>query len=149
MGYRPMDDDQIVELLTALPARPAVLATTRPDGRPHAAPVWYDLDGDDLRTGALVFNTGVETVKGRNLAREPRLGLVVQDDRAPFSFVSLSGTATLIDDLDLVAEWAGRIGGRYMGSGRAEEYRRRNGVPGELLVRVRVTHAVGATDVAD
>lgn len=149
MGYQAMDDDQMMALLTALPARPAVLATTRPDGRPHAAPIWYDLDGVSLRDSTLVFNTGVRTVKGRNLARDPRVGLVVQDDRAPFSFVSLSGTATLVDDLDLVAEWAGRIGGRYMGSDRAEEYRRRNGVAGELLVRVHVTHAIGATDVAD
>ena len=36
-----------------------------------------------------------------------------------------------------MAHWAAVIGGRYMGAERAEEYGRRNGVPGELLVRVR------------
>ena len=144
-----MSDDQVRDLLLAEPARPAVLATRRPDGRPHAAPIWYDLDpvGDGI--GQIVFNTGERTVKGRNLAADPRLSLVVQDDRPPFSFVSIDGEATLIDDLDEVRHWAGRIGGRYMGAARADEYGERNGVPGELLVRVRVLHRVAMVDVAD
>lgn len=143
-----MSDDQVRDLLLAEPARPAVLATRRPDGRPHAAPIWYDLDrvGDGI--GQIVFNTGEHTVKGRNLAADPRLSLVVQDDRPPFSFVSIDGEATLIDDLDEVRHWAGRIGGRYMGADRADEYGERNGVPGELLVRVRVLHTVAVVDVA-
>lgn len=149
MGYHPMTDDEVLAFLIATPARPAVLATTRADGRPHAAPIWYDVDGSDLRSGSIVFNTGENTVKGRNLARDPRLSLVIQDDRAPFSFVTLSGTATLVDDLDQVRHWAGRIGGRYMGEDRADAYGERNGVPGELLVRVRITHVVAASDVAD
>ena len=144
MGYSPMSDEQVRAFLLSEPARPAVVATTRPDGRPHAAPIWYDLDGDDV-----VFNTGAATVKGRNLAADARLGLVVQDDRAPFSFVSLECTATLVDDLDEVRRWAARIGGRYMGADRADEYGERNGVPGELLVRARVRHRVAMHDVAD
>src|SRR5205085_9679167 len=63
------------------PPRPGVLATARPGGRPHAAPVWFDLDGDTI-----VFNTGPSTVNGRNLANNPQATLVVQDDRPPFSF---------------------------------------------------------------
>lgn len=144
-----MDDDEVLAFLLATPARPAVLATTRPDGRPHAAPVWYDLDGPDLATGAIVFNTGADTVKGRNMALRPEVTLVVQDDRAPFSFASLSGTATLIDDLDQVRRWAGRIGGRYMGEDRSAAYGDRNGIVGELLVRVAVNHVIAARDVAD
>ncbi|UDY37806.1 PPOX class F420-dependent oxidoreductase [Dermatobacter hominis] len=157
MGYNPMTDEQIRALLLAEPARPAVLATRRPDGRPHAAPIWYDLDGggevggrgagDGI--GEIVFNTGERTVKGRNLAADPRLSLVVQDDRAPYAFVAIDGEATLVDDLDQVRLWAGRIGGRYMGADRAEEYGDRNGVPGELLVRVRILHTVAMVDVAD
>ncbi len=51
--------------------------------------------------------------------------------------------------LSTVRAWATRIGGRYMGSRRADEYGARNGVPGELLVRVTPTRSSGATDVAD
>ena len=144
-----MSDDQVRDLLLAEPARPAVLATRRPDGRPHAAPIWYDLDPAGDGIGQIVFNTGEHTVKGRNLAADPRLSLVVQDDRAPFSFVSIDGEATLIDDLDEVRHWAGRIGGRYMGEDRAEEFGRRNGVPGELIVRLTPAKVVAAFNLAD
>ena len=144
MGYSRMSEAEIDAFLRD-PVRPAVLATTRGDGRPHAAPVWYDVDVD----GSIVFTTGADTVKGRNLARDPRVTLCVQDDRPPFSFVVVEGAAAVSDDLDDVRRWAARIGGRYMGPARAGEYGDRNGVPGELLVRVRVTHAVSARDVAD
>lgn len=36
-----------------------------------------------------------------------------------------------------------------MGANRAEEYGARNGVPGELLVRLVPSHIVAARDVAD
>jgi hypothetical protein len=49
-------------------ARNYWIATTRPDGRPHAAPVW----GVWLE-GALYFGTGRRSVKGRNLAHSPEL----------------------------------------------------------------------------
>ena len=143
MGYTRMTDDERRAFLRD-PVRPAVLATTRPDGRSHAAPVWYDLDGDDI-----VLTTGADTVKGRNLAADGRVALCVQDDRPPFSFVSVEGTAELSDDLDAVREWATRIGGRYMGADRADAYGARNGVPGELLVRIRVDRAIAVRDVAD
>lgn len=45
--------------------------------------------------------------------------------------------------------WATRIGGRYMGADRAEEYGARNGVPGEILIRIRPTRIAGETGVAD
>ena len=143
MSYRPMTGDEWQAFVAAEP-RPAVLATTRADGRPHAAPVWVDLD-----EGAVWFNTGAETVKGRNLARSGVATLCVQDDRPPFSFVVIEGTVELIDDVDLVRRWAARLGGRYMGTDRAEEYGARNGVPGELLVKLTPTHVVSAVDVAD
>ncbi|TMU96976.1 PPOX class F420-dependent oxidoreductase [Streptomyces sp. DASNCL29] len=124
--------------------RTAKLATVRADGSPHLAPVWFLLDGDDL-----VFNTGQETVKGRNLARDGRLAICVDDDRPPFAFVTLRGRAELIDDLGQVRDWATRIAARYMGEDQAEEYGARNGVPGELLVRVRIDKVLALSGVAE
>ena len=145
MSYRPLADEQVWTFLAALPARTAKLATVRADGRPHIAPVWYDLDDD----GSLVFNTGAATVKGRNMQRDPRVSLCVEDDRPPFSFVTIEGVVEISDDLDEVRSLASRIGGRYMGADRAEEYGTRNGVPGELVVRVQPRHIVAAFDLAD
>ena len=127
------------------PVRPAVLATTRKDGRPHVAPVWYDVDDD----GTIVFTTGATTVKGRGIRRTGKVALCVQDDQPPFSFVVIDGDATWSDNLDEVRYWATRLGGRYMGPDRAEEYGARNAVPGELLIRVTPRHAVAERDLAD
>ncbi|MFI1179357.1 PPOX class F420-dependent oxidoreductase [Streptomyces sp. NPDC020799] len=124
--------------------RTGKLSTVRADGSPHIAPIWFVLDGDDL-----VFNTGADTVKGRNLARDGRMALCVDDDRPPFSFVTVQGHAELGDDLDEVRSWATRIARRYMGDERAEEYGARNGVPGELVVRVRIDTVVALASVAD
>ncbi len=70
-------------------AKTASLATVRPDGSPHVAPIWFDLDHDDT----VVFTTAETSVK--------------------------------------------------------EEYGERNAVPGELLVRVRATRAIGRAGITD
>jgi PPOX class probable F420-dependent enzyme len=148
-----MTDEEVVAFLTTTPARTASLATVRADGRPHVAPVWFALDtstaGDDSAIGDVVFNTDSETLKGRTLRRDGRVALSVDDERPPFSFVVIEGVASISEDPAEVAHWATIIGGRYMGENRAEEYGRRNGVPGELLVRVRPTGVVAVADVAD
>ncbi|HZS78069.1 MAG TPA: pyridoxamine 5'-phosphate oxidase family protein [Ktedonobacteraceae bacterium] len=63
-------------------ARTAQVAAVRADGRPHVAPVWFYLDGD-----ALIFTTGETTVKGRNIARDGRVCICVDDERPPFAYV--------------------------------------------------------------
>jgi PPOX class probable F420-dependent enzyme len=145
MPSHSMSEAEVRSFLTALPARSGKLATVRADGRPHIAPVWYDVDDD----GSLVFNTGEATVKGRNIRREPRVSLCVDDDRPPFSFVVVEGVAEISEDLDEVRRWASRLGGRYMGAERAEEYGSRNAVAGELVVRVRPERVVSAADLSD
>jgi hypothetical protein len=61
----------------------------------------------------------------------------------------IDGTAEISEDPDELRTTASRIGGRYMGEDRAEEYGRRNGVPGELIVRVRPTRITSAKDLAE
>ncbi|MEV4428144.1 PPOX class F420-dependent oxidoreductase [Streptomyces sp. R-07] len=124
--------------------RTGKLATVRDDGSPHVVPVWFLLDGDDL-----VFNTGKDTVKGRNLARDGRVSLCVDDDTPPFAYVSLRGHAELSEDPVELRHWAARIGARYMGEDRAEEFGERNAVPGELLVRVSIEKVIAESGVAD
>ena len=65
-------------------------------------------------------------------------------ETTPVAITALSGV-----QLDDVGRWAARIGGRYMGEDRAEEFGRRNGVPGELLVRLRPTSVLALRDLAD
>jgi len=145
MAYHRMSADEVHAFLSSEPARPAILATTRADGRPHVAPIWYAVDDD----GSILFTTGEDTVKGRNLRRAEYAIVSVDDDAPPFAFVTLEGAVTISEDLDQVRHWAGIIGGRYMGADRADEYGRRNGVPGELLVRLTPSKVVSARNVAN
>ncbi|MEU7297567.1 PPOX class F420-dependent oxidoreductase [Streptomyces exfoliatus] len=124
--------------------RTGKLATVRDDGSAHVVPVWFLMDGDDF-----VFTTGKDTVKGRNLVRDSRVSLCVDDDTPPFAFVSLTGRAELSEDPVELRHWADRIGARYMGEDRADEFGARNAVPGELLVRVRVHKVFAEAGVAD
>jgi PPOX class probable F420-dependent enzyme len=124
--------------------RTAKLASVRADGRPHVAPIWFDLDGDTL-----IFTTWHTTVKAANIRRDPRVSLCVDDEAPPFAFVLIEGITTLSDDLEELRRWATRIAERYMGAELAESYGQRNGVPGELLVRVTPTKITGQGRVAD
>ena len=132
------------EFIAALPARTGKLATIRKDGAPHIAPVWVDLDGDTV-----VFMTSADTVKGKAILRDPRVSLCFDDERPPFAFVTIAGTATTSTDPAELLRWATRIGGRYMGADQAEAFGRRNAVPPEMLVRVTPTTVVAKIDVAD
>ena len=144
MGHHDALEGWWQAFVTALPARTAKLAVTRRDGSPHLAPVWVDLDGDDV-----VFMTSADTIKGKSILRDGRVALCWDDERPPFAFVTLTGRATTNTDPDELLRWRTRIGGRYMGAERAEAYGRRNAVPPEMVVRVRVEHVLAKVDIAD
>jgi PPOX class probable F420-dependent enzyme len=140
---RKMSPEEYRAFLLQRP-RTAKLATVRADGRPHVAPIWFDLDGD-----MLVFTTWHTTVKAANLLRDPRVCLCVDDDTPPYAFVLIEGTAAISEDPDDLLRWATSIAGRYMGSDKAEAFGNRNGVAGELLVRVTPTQVVAKTHISD
>ena len=112
-------------------------------GRPLVAPVWFVVED-----GSLVFNTGKDTAKGRALARDPRVSLCVDLEEPPYAFVQVQGEAELSEDPAELVRTATAIAARYMGADRAEEFGRRNGVPGELVVRLRPVKVLVNFDVS-
>ena len=136
-----LSDDVIAFLSEG--TRTGLLGYLASDGRPLAAPVWFVVDG-----GTLAFNTGKNTAKGRALARDPRVVMCVDDPQPPYSFVQVQGIATIGEDPQDLLAIAPRTGGRYMGAERAEEFGRRNGVPGELVVRITPTKVLKAFNLA-
>ncbi|WP_067600778.1 PPOX class F420-dependent oxidoreductase [Nocardiopsis listeri] len=122
--------------------RTGKFAYTSADGRPLAVPVWFVLEGDTL-----VFNTGQDTAKARSIARDPRVTLVVDLEEPPFGFVQVQGEALVTEDPGELVRTATEIARRYMGAELAEEFGRRNGVPGELVVRLRPTKVVAAMNM--
>jgi PPOX class probable F420-dependent enzyme len=124
--------------------RTGKLATTHADGRPHVAPIWFTLDGEDI-----IFTTWHTTVKGRSLRRDSRVCLLVDDERPPFAYVMVEGRVTISESLDDLRHWAARIAARYMGEEQAESYGQRNGVPGELLIRLTPEKVIAETGIAE
>lgn len=135
--------DRVVEFLST-GTRTGMLGYVAADGRPLVAPVWFVVDD-----GQLAFNTGRDTSKGRALARDPRVVMCVDDPHPPYSFVQIQGVATVSEDPQDVLDIATRTGGRYMGADRADEFGRRNAVPGELVVRVRPTKVNAGFDISN
>jgi PPOX class probable F420-dependent enzyme len=127
--------------------RTAHVGTVRADGRPHVKPVWFVMEGRP-ESFQLLFTTGAETVKGRTLRRDARVTASVDDPTPPYSYVIVEGTAKLTEEPDLLREAATRIGVRYMGEDRAEEFGMRNAVPGELLVQVTPTRVIAERAVS-
>ena len=144
MPYNEAPADWWKTFIAAFPARTAKLGVVRADGSPLVAPVWVDLDGDDV-----VFMTSAATIKGKAILRDPRVCLCFDDEAPPFSFVTIAGTATTSTDPDELLAWSTRIAARYMGADQAEAYGKRNAVPPEMVVRVTPTKVVAKVDVAD
>lgn len=128
--------------------RTGKVAVTRADGSPHVTPVWFVLndtsDGEEI-----LFTTGMRSAKGRALRHDPRLSLVVDDQQPPFSFVQFTAEARLETDAGEILPYATAIAARYMGEDKADEFGRRNAVPGEYLVRARITKVIAIADIAD
>jgi PPOX class probable F420-dependent enzyme len=134
-------DPEICAFLTS-GTRTGKLAYASADGRPLVVPVWFIVED-----GCIVFNTGKKSAKGRALARDPRTTLCVDLDKLPYAFVQVQGNAELSEDPGELLRTATAIGTRYMGPDQAEEFGKRNGVPGELVVRLRPTKVLANLNV--
>ncbi len=135
-------DDPDVRAFLSHGTRTGKIGWTASDGRPLVTPVWFALEDD-----ALVFNTGADSAKGKAIARDPRLVLCVDLEEPPFAFVQVQGTATVSADPDELLRTATLLAGRYLGPDRAEEFGRRNAVPGELVVRLHPTKVNASLDM--
>ena len=126
-------DPEIAAFLAA-GTRTGKLAYVSVDGRPLVTPVWFIVED-----GAIVFNTSAKSAKARALARDPRVTLCTDLEEPPYAFVQVQGQAELSQDPGELVRIATMIAARYMGPDRAEEFGKRNAVPGELTIRLRPT----------
>jgi PPOX class probable F420-dependent enzyme len=121
------------------------LGTINKDGTPHVVPIWYTIDeGDDI-----IFNTNGQSVKAKNIMRDNRVRLCVDDQTPLFSFVLIDGIAQIerVESSEIY-KWAKNIAARYMGHDKSEAYGKRNSGEGEILVRIKPTRIFGQKDTA-
>jgi PPOX class probable F420-dependent enzyme len=136
-----MSDDEARAFL-AHGTRTGKVATTRPDGSPHVAPIWFIVDGQDL-----VFMTGAGTSKGKALRRDPRVALVVDLEEPPYAFVLVEGSVTISTDLEEMLPLSIRIAERYVAADVADDFGARNAVDGELLIRLHPSKITAIGDM--
>ena len=122
------------------------LGTINNNGTPHIVPIWYTLDEEDN----IIFNTASNSVKAKNIQRNNRVRLCVDDQVPLYSFVTIDGIAEIISNAEPkeLFKWAKIIAGRYMGNDKAEEYGRRNSSEDELLIKIKPIKVIGQKDIA-
>jgi PPOX class probable F420-dependent enzyme len=128
------------------------LATVKRDGSSHVVPIWFVLDDWNSsrgRVGDIIFTTGSTSVKAKNIRRDNRVSICVDDQIPPFSFVTIFGTAKIHHYKQKeVLKWATKIAERYMGKRNAEAYGRRNSEEGLVLVQIKPTRILAEKNIA-
>ena len=114
-------------------------------------PIWFVLDSGNKRSkvGDIYLTTGSDSIKAKNIQRDSRVSISVDDQTPPFSFVVISGNAKLIPYKQKeVLKWATKIAERYMGKKNAKAIGERNSGEGSVLVRIRPTKIVAEKNIA-
>jgi PPOX class probable F420-dependent enzyme len=105
----------------------AHLATLMPDGSPQVTPVWVDYDGRHV-----IVNSAKGRVKDRNMRRDPRVSVELQDPDNPYRHLSIRGRVTEITEQGADAS-IDQLAKKYLGM---ERYPNRQ--PGEVRVIYRI-----------
>jgi PPOX class probable F420-dependent enzyme len=116
----------------------ATLATVRPDGSPHTAPVWYR-----YIDGVFYVLTERSSRKAQNIAHDPRVELCIDDrERAPYHSVIVRGRAA-IEPYPGDA-WRLALAERYLGAAGARRYTEDMPPTGdEILLRIEPEQIAG------
>lgn len=105
----------------------AYLATIMPDGSPQVTPIWFNTDG-----GHILINTAIGRVKDRNMRRQPKIALTIQDPHNPYRYLQIRGEVVEIsteganDHIDTLA-------GKYTGKPKYAHHK-----PGEMRVTYKI-----------
>ena len=119
--------------------------TINKNGSPHIFPIWFTLDNKD----SILFTTNDTSVKAKNIQRDNRVRLCVDDQVPLYTFVTIDSIAEIISNKPTeIYKWAKIIAARYMGNDKAEEYGKRNSSEGEFLIKIKPTKVIGQKDIA-
>ena len=101
----------------------AHLATVLPDGSPHSIPLWVSTLGEKI-----IFLTGPDSQKARNLRNDPRVALSVAPVDNPYEPVIVRGRVVEWIDGDDGWELVDRIAQKYIGQSYGRDQARVIGV---------------------
>jgi PPOX class probable F420-dependent enzyme len=105
----------------------ANLATMMPDGTPQVTPVWVDYDGTHV-----IVNSARGRQKDKNLRRNPKVSLSIQDPDNPYRYLEVRGRVAEITE-DGADAHIDKMAKKYMGVDRYPGHQ-----PGEVRVIYKI-----------
>jgi PPOX class probable F420-dependent enzyme len=118
--------ESYLDLLQQKPAF-AHLATIREDGTPQVTPVWFDYDGEFL-----YVDSAEGRLKDRNIRRDPRVTLEIQDPANPYRYIEIRGVVEVVTK-DGAVEMIDKLSMKYLGQEKYPFAR-----PGEVRVLYKI-----------
>jgi PPOX class probable F420-dependent enzyme len=111
-----MFPDDYRDLLSPEKRAYAYLATIMKDGSPQLTPVWFDMQGDNIR-----INTARGRVKEQNMRDRRRVALVIADPEDPFRFLQVRGRVIEISEAGSLEHFYG-LAKKYTGEAKWKKY---------------------------
>lgn len=105
----------------------AYLGTVMPDGSPQVTPIWFNTDGEHI-----LINTAIGRVKDRNMRRQPKIALTIQDPKNPYRYLQIRGEVIEITTQG-ANEHIDALAGKYTGTPKYANHR-----PGETRVTCKI-----------
>ncbi len=103
------------------------LGTLMKDGSPQVTPVWVDYDGKHVR-----FNSAKGRVKDKNVRRDPRVSISLQDPANPYRYLEIRGRVVEITEKS-ADDHINKLSQKYLGK-PLYPYRQ----PGEVRVTYKI-----------
>jgi PPOX class probable F420-dependent enzyme len=120
----PLDDDAH-RLATA--ANLATVVTLMPDGQPQALLTWVDSDGEHV-----LVNTEPQRQRFKNIARDPRITVLIHSADNPWDWAEVRGTVTETVDGDEARAHIDALSNKYLG----HDYTNPIGPAGRVILKV-------------
>jgi PPOX class probable F420-dependent enzyme len=127
-------DPKVEAFLNDSPPRFAVLATINADGSVQQTVMWYL-----VRDGKIVMNTAQGRKKDRNIARDGRISICVENG---YQFVTISGTVEIVEDPARAQADIAACAERYVGPEQAKQM-----VDSQFSKESRITYILSPDNV--
>lgn len=108
----------------------ATVVTLMPDGQPQALPLWIDSDGENV-----LINTEPQRQRGRNVRRDPRVTVLIQNHDDPWDWAEVRGTVTEVVGGQVARDHIDELSHKYVGA----DYGAPIGPEGRVIYKVSPT----------
>ncbi len=105
----------------------ATVVTLMPDGQPQALLTWVDTDGEHL-----LINTEPQRQRSRNIARDPRITVLIHSAEDPWDWSEVRGTVTETVSGEQARAHIDKLSRKYVGA----DYRNPIGPQGRIILKV-------------